>query len=95
MLNRLLHVIVALVHYILPVYPGGKKGDLVWTSPISFVASSNCALYCQADVDFVDIDSETNNMSVESLEEKLKSIEKRVDFQKLLYLFIFRVKVVT
>ena len=56
---------------------GVKKGDLVWTSPISFVASSNCALYCQADVDFVDIDSETNNMSVESLEEKLKSAREK------------------
>ena len=46
---------------------GVKKGDLVWTSPISFVASSNCALYCQADVDFVDIDLKTVLMSVELL----------------------------
>ena len=50
---------------------GVGKGDLVWTSPISFVASSNCALYCNADVDFVDIDSNTYNMSVEALEQKL------------------------
>ena len=48
-----------------------KKGDLVWTSPISFVASSNCALYCNADVDFVDIDPISYNMSVNSLEKKL------------------------
>ena len=50
---------------------GVKKGDLVWTSPISFVASSNCALYCNADVDFVDIDPLTYNMSTSSLEKKL------------------------
>jgi dTDP-4-dehydrorhamnose reductase len=55
---------------------GVKKGDLVWTSPISFVASSNCALYCQADVDFVDIDSQTNNMSPKFLEDKLKLAKK-------------------
>jgi UDP-4-amino-4,6-dideoxy-N-acetyl-beta-L-altrosamine transaminase/dTDP-4-dehydrorhamnose reductase len=50
---------------------GVGKGDLVWTSPISFVASSNCALYCNADVDFVDIDEKTYNMSVIALEKKL------------------------
>ena len=36
---------------------GLGKGDVLWTSPITFVASSNCALYCGADVDFVDVDS--------------------------------------
>ena len=46
---------------------GVSKGDLVWTSPVSFVASSNCALYCNAKVDFVDIDPTTYNMSVEAL----------------------------
>ncbi|WP_462179589.1 UDP-4-amino-4,6-dideoxy-N-acetyl-beta-L-altrosamine transaminase [Pseudoalteromonas gelatinilytica] len=45
--------------------------DIVWTSPISFVASSNCALYCGASIDFVDIDLETGNMSVVALKEKL------------------------
>ena len=50
---------------------GVKKGDLVWTSPISFVASSNCALYCNADVDFVDIDGKSYNMSSNALEKKL------------------------
>ncbi len=50
---------------------GVSKGDLVWTSPISFVASSNCALYCNADVDFVDIDPITYNMSHIALEKKL------------------------
>jgi len=50
---------------------GVGKGDIVWTSPITFVASANCALYCGADVDFVDIDPDTYNMSVECLSEKL------------------------
>ncbi len=46
-------------------------GDLLWTSPITFVASANCARYCGADVDFVDIDPTTANLSVEKLAEKL------------------------
>ena len=50
---------------------GVGKGDLVWTSPISFVASSNCALYCNAEVDFVDIDAKSYNMSPVALEQKL------------------------
>ena len=52
---------------------GLKDGDLLWTSPITFVASANCARYCGADVDFVDIDARTYNMSAETLEEKLRS----------------------
>lgn len=52
------------------------KGDVVWTSPITFVASANCALYCGAQVDFVDIDPRTYNMSVEQLSEKLEQAEK-------------------
>jgi UDP-4-amino-4,6-dideoxy-N-acetyl-beta-L-altrosamine transaminase len=55
---------------------GVGKGDLVWTSPITFVASANCALYCGADVDFVDIDAASYNMSVSFLEEKLNHAEK-------------------
>lgn len=50
---------------------GAGPEDLVWTSPITFVASANCALYCGASVDFVDIDPCTCNMSVTALEEKL------------------------
>lgn len=46
-------------------------GDVLWTSPITFVASANCALYCGADVDFVDIDPATYNMCHNALEEKL------------------------
>jgi len=51
-------------------------GDWLWTSPNTFVASANCALYCGAKVDFVDIDPRTYNMSVERLEEKLIQAEK-------------------
>ena len=54
---------------------GVSKGDIVWTSPISFVASSNCAVYCEAIVDFVDIDPKTYNMSVDALEQKLQEAE--------------------
>lgn len=50
-------------------------GDLLWTSPNSFVASANCARYCGADVDFVDIDPLTRNMSVQALAEKLSQAE--------------------
>lgn len=46
-------------------------GDLVWTSPLTFVASANCARYCGAEVDFVDIDAATLNLSPERLADKL------------------------
>lgn len=52
-------------------------GDRLWTSPNTFVASANCALYCGAEVDFVDIDPRTYNMSTQRLEEKLKEAEKQ------------------
>lgn len=48
-------------------------GSLVWTSPNSFVASANCALYCGADVDFVDIDPATRNLGVAALAHKLEA----------------------
>jgi len=54
---------------------GVGSEDVVWTSPISFVASSNCALYCGAEVDFVDIDPNTFCMSVDHLEGKLIGAE--------------------
>ncbi|MEV3817582.1 UDP-4-amino-4,6-dideoxy-N-acetyl-beta-L-altrosamine transaminase [Aeromonas salmonicida] len=50
---------------------GVGQGDWVWTSPISFVASANCALYCGAQVDFVDIEPDTGNMCALELERKL------------------------
>jgi UDP-4-amino-4,6-dideoxy-N-acetyl-beta-L-altrosamine transaminase len=55
---------------------GVGAGDAVWTSPITFVASANCALYCGAQVDFVDIDPRTYNLSVERLTEKLAQADK-------------------
>lgn len=55
---------------------GVGPGDRVWTSPITFVASANCALYCGAQVDFVDIDPRTYNLSVACLEAKLAQAEK-------------------
>jgi len=55
---------------------GVLPGDVVWTSPNTFVASANAALYCGAKVDFVDIDPTTYNMSVDALEQKLVLAEK-------------------
>ena len=51
-------------------------GDWLWTSPNTFVASANCALHCGAQVDFVDIDPRTYNMSTERLAEKLVQAKK-------------------
>ena len=55
---------------------GVGPGDIVWTTPITFVASANCALYCGANVDFVDIDPRTYNMSPEKLADKLQQAEQ-------------------
>ena len=62
---------------------GVGPGDLVWTSPNTFVASSNCALYCGASVDFVDIDPSTYNMSVEALAQKLHEAKKTDTLPKI------------
>jgi len=51
-------------------------GDKMWTSPNTFVASANCGIYCGAQIDFVDIDNKSYNMSVESLQRKLEVAEK-------------------
>ena len=51
-------------------------GDFLWTTPITFVASANCALYCGAKVDFVDIDPVTWNISLDSLSNKLEWARK-------------------
>ena len=59
-------------------------GSRVWTSPISFVASANCALYCGATVDFVDIAPATRNLSLERLREKLEDAEPRGELPHLL-----------
>lgn len=52
---------------------GVESGDIVWTTPMSFVASANCARYCGADVDFVDIDPDTRNLSLTDLSYRLQS----------------------
>jgi UDP-4-amino-4,6-dideoxy-N-acetyl-beta-L-altrosamine transaminase len=57
--------------------------DYLWTVPTTFVASANCALYCGAKVDFVDIDPNTYNMSVACLEEKLKLAQKEGSLPKV------------
>lgn len=53
------------------------EGDVLWTSPITFTASANCGRYCGADVDFVDIDDKTYNMSVAELQHKLETAVKK------------------
>lgn len=55
---------------------GVGAGDRVWTPANTYVASANCARYCGADVDFVDIDPETANLSVTALEQKLRATDK-------------------
>jgi UDP-4-amino-4,6-dideoxy-N-acetyl-beta-L-altrosamine transaminase len=52
------------------------KGDILWTTPITFVASVNCGLYCGASVDFVDIDPSTYNLCPKALEQKLVHAKK-------------------
>jgi len=50
---------------------GLKPGDIVWTTPNTFVATANAALYCGATIEFVDIDSRTYNLSIDHLKKKL------------------------
>lgn len=63
---------------------GLGPGDWLWTSPISFVASSNCALYCGAKVDFVDIDPLSFNLCPDALEAKLAQAEREGRLPKVL-----------
>ncbi|WP_036196719.1 UDP-4-amino-4,6-dideoxy-N-acetyl-beta-L-altrosamine transaminase [Mariprofundus ferrooxydans] len=58
-------------------------GDILWTSPNTFVASANCALYCGAQVDFVEIDPKSYNMSVEALRKKLEQAERSGQLPKI------------
>jgi UDP-4-amino-4,6-dideoxy-N-acetyl-beta-L-altrosamine transaminase len=60
------------------------KGDALWTSANTFVASANCALYCGAKVDFIDIDPVTYNINLELLEEKLESASKANSLPKII-----------
>ncbi|MCH9769307.1 MAG: UDP-4-amino-4,6-dideoxy-N-acetyl-beta-L-altrosamine transaminase [Gammaproteobacteria bacterium] len=63
---------------------GVGPGDSVWTVPNTFVASANCARYCGADVDFVDIDARTYNISVAALKIKLAAAEKAGTLPKVI-----------
>tara|TARA_B100001057_G_scaffold500351_1_gene614929 strand:- start:3464 stop:4621 length:1158 start_codon:yes stop_codon:yes gene_type:complete len=62
---------------------GLTKGDKLWTSPNSFVASANCGLYCGAEVDFVDIDPLTYNLCPIKLEKKLEKAKKKNNLPKI------------
>lgn len=55
---------------------GVGAGDYLWTSPITFVASANCGLYCGAKIDFVDIDPRTYNLCPKALAQKLEQAER-------------------
>ncbi|KFZ36549.1 spore coat protein [Shewanella mangrovi] len=63
---------------------GVGAGDVVWTSPISFLSSANCALYCGADIDFVDIEPTTGNMSADALRTKLVLAEQQGTLPKVI-----------
>ncbi|GAB1543061.1 UDP-4-amino-4,6-dideoxy-N-acetyl-beta-L-altrosami ne transaminase [Scytonema sp. NUACC21] len=63
---------------------GLEQGDILWTSPNTFVASANCGLYCGAKVDFVDINPRTYNLNVSELERKLAWAEKQGCLPKVL-----------
>lgn len=62
---------------------GLGKGDWLWTTPITFVASANCGLYCGAQVDFVDIDPRTYNLCPIALREKLEQAEREDKLPKV------------
>ena len=63
---------------------GLGKGDVVWTTPNTFVASANCAIYCGAQIDFVDIEETTGLISIELLESKLKRAAKNNKLPKII-----------
>lgn len=63
---------------------GLGEGDVLWTTPITFVASANCALYCGAEIDFVDINPDTFNLSIDALRLKLEQAEKENKLPKIL-----------
>lgn len=68
---------------------GVGPGDLVWTVPNTFVASANCARYCGADVDFVDIDRDSWNIDVAHLEEKLAAARRNGRLPKVVVPVLF------
>ena len=68
---------------------GVQPGDTVWTTPNSFVASANCALYCGADIDFVDMDAQTRNIDISLLAEKLQQARQAGQLPKAIVVVHF------
>lgn len=68
---------------------GVSSGDVVWTVPNSFVASANCARFCGAEVDFVDIDPLTRNLAISELKSKLAEAQKNNRLPKALIVVHF------
>ena len=68
---------------------GVKKNDIVWTSAISFVASANAAVYCSADIDFLDISLEDYNIDIKSLEKKLIVAKRKNKLPKVIIVVHF------
>ena len=68
---------------------GLSKGDILWTPAITFASSANCGLFCDANVDFIDIDPEDWNLSVEKLEIKLRSAESENKLPKIIVIVHF------
>ena len=63
---------------------GLKKGDYLWTSPITFVASANCGIYCGAKIDFVDIDQKSSLISIKDLEKNIKKTKLENKLPKII-----------
>lgn len=74
---------------ILPAWRRAGAGDFLWTSPNTFVASANCARYCGAQVDFVDIDPHTWNMDAGLLASKLEAAERNGTLPKVVVVVAF------
>jgi UDP-4-amino-4,6-dideoxy-N-acetyl-beta-L-altrosamine transaminase len=68
---------------------GLSKGDLLWTSPITFVASANCGLYCGASIDFVDINPKSYNIDVDKLRDKLYKAKSNNTLPKIIIIVHF------
>ena len=73
------------VHHIAYLALGLQPGDELWTTSTTFVATANCAIYCGAKVDFVDISLETGLMDTDDLEKKLKVAKLKDKLPKLLF----------
>lgn len=66
-----------------------KNGDIVWTTPISFIASATAALMCGAKIDFVDVDVKTGNLDPEQLEKKIEKAKNANKLPKVLIVVHF------